>query len=122
MTRRRGSSAVDKEDHEKRVFLKFAKLSGLPIELASIENRKPREPDIRCAVGAEQVAFELAEICNPELAKDIGDQIKRGTKAKFLMLDDPSRSTFLSKLTKTYETDAPLSGSSTPAEPPFQTT
>jgi hypothetical protein len=43
MTRRRGSSDADKEDHEKRVFREFAKLSGLPIELVSIENRKPRD-------------------------------------------------------------------------------
>jgi hypothetical protein len=109
MARQSGSSGAAKAEREKRVFLAFAKHSSLPVDLATVESRNPPEPDIRCFVhGAGEVAFELAEICNPELAKDIGDQGKRGTKAKFHMLDDPSRSTFLSKLTKTYKTDAPI--------------
>src|SRR5271170_6472334 len=108
MARRRGSSDADKQNQERRVFLEFAKLSGLPVDPETIENRKPPEPDILCVVGGERIAFELAAICNPELAKDIGDQIKRGTKPKYQVLGDPSREAFLSKLKKAYETDAPI--------------
>jgi hypothetical protein len=51
----------------------------------------------------------LVEICNPELAKDIDDHATRGAAHKFLVFDDdPSQSSFLSKLAKTYETDVPI--------------
>jgi hypothetical protein len=54
-----------------------------------VQNRPPPEPDIRCVVAGEgPVAFELVELCNPELAKDLGDQTKRGTPAKLHMGPD----------------------------------
>ncbi len=84
-------------------------MSRLPIDQATVENRDSPEPDIRCVVQGEgPVAFELVEICNTELAKEIGDQIKRGTKSRFLMLDDPSRAAFLGKLRKICQTNAPI--------------
>jgi hypothetical protein len=106
---RRGNTdwAAEKAAREVRIFREFAELSGLPIDTETIESRPSPEPDIRCVVAGEgPVAFEMVEICNSELAKDIGDQLKRGTKPKFLMLDDPSPVTFLGKLGKSYQTNA----------------
>jgi hypothetical protein len=102
-------SAAQKAARELNIFREFIKMSGLPIDPATVENREPPEPDILCIIqGDGPVAFELVELCNPELAKDIGDQLKRGTQSKFLMLDDPSRVAFLSKLGKSYRTNAPF--------------
>ena len=100
---------AEKAAREIRVFREFVERSGLPIDPTTVQNRPPPEPDIRCVVAGEgPVAFELVELCNPELAKDIGDQIKRGTSAKFLMLDDPSPAALRRKLSNVYLTDAPI--------------
>ena len=100
---------VTKAERERRIFLEFVEASGLPINPATIENRPPPEPDIRCVVAEKgSVAFELVELCNAELAKDIGDQIKRGTDPTFLMLDDPGPIILRDKLQKRYCTDAPI--------------
>lgn len=54
------------------------------------------------------VAFELVELCNPKLAKDIADQRKRGAKPGFHWVDDPSEEAFRGKLEKSYRTDFPI--------------
>src|ERR1700733_3304580 len=108
---RRGNTdwAAEKAAREDRIFREFAELSGFPIDTETIESRPSPKPDIRCVVAGEgPVAFEMVEICNHQLAKDIGDQIKRGTAAKFLMLDDPGPAALRSKLRKSYQTDAPI--------------
>jgi hypothetical protein len=90
---------AEKAAQEIRVFREFVERSGLLIDPTTVQNRPPPEPDIRCvAAGEGPVAFELVELCNPELAKDIGDQIKRGTSAKFLMLDDPGPAAFATQI------------------------
>jgi hypothetical protein len=102
-------AAAEKAARENRIFLEFLKASGLPIDPVTVENRSPPEPDIRCVVHPEgPVAFELVELCNSELAKDIGDQVKRGTKAKFHMLDDPGPDILRSKLGKRYGAKVPI--------------
>ena len=103
------SATGEKAARELRVFLEFAEKSKLAIDPATIESRPPPEPDVRCSIhNVGAVAFELVELCNPELAKDIADQTKKGTPAKFLMLDDPSDAAFLSKLHKPYSTKLPI--------------
>jgi hypothetical protein len=102
-------SAIEKAARELRVFREFIALAGLPIDPTTVENREPPEPDIRCVIdGLGPTGFELVELCNSELAKDIGDQRKRGTPPKFLMLDDPSPAALRSKLRKVYQTDLPI--------------
>jgi hypothetical protein len=111
-------SAAAEKRREFRVFQEFIQASGLPIDPATVENRSPPEPDIRGIIRRNgPVAFEIVAIRNPELAKDIGDQRKRGTQAKFLMFNDPTKSGFLSKLGKACRTDAPV----TRGEPSFRT-
>jgi hypothetical protein len=109
MTRKRNSNAAEKAARELRVFHEFIRASELPIDPSTVENRPTPEPDIRCVVdGVGPTAFELVELCNSELAKDMGDQRKRGTPHKFLMLDDPSADRLRTKLSKVYVTDAPI--------------
>jgi hypothetical protein len=54
-------------EEEKSIFLDFASISGLPIDLNSIANREPPEPDITCEVSGEGiVGFELTELIDRE--------------------------------------------------------
>jgi hypothetical protein len=102
-------SSSAKASKEVRLFLEFLERSRLPVDPSTVESREPPEPDVRCVIQQDgPVAFELVEICNSELAKDIGDQLRRGTKPRFHMLDDLSRAAFLGKLRKNYHTDEPI--------------
>ena len=102
------NSAADKAAREVRVFSEFVAKSGLQIDPASVESRAPPEPDIRCALSGDgDVAFELVEFCNAELAKDVADQRKRGTKPQFHFVEDSSEDAFLRKIAKSYQTDVP---------------
>lgn len=48
---------------ERTVFLEFAPLSGLPIDIATVESREPPQPDIVCNIaGSGSVGFELTEL------------------------------------------------------------
>lgn len=52
------------------VFKKFASNFPLPIDLNSIEKRKPPEPDILCCLeDGTKIAFELVEIIDKDLAR-----------------------------------------------------
>jgi hypothetical protein len=60
----------DKGDVEVKIFLEFLERSKLPIDPASVQKRPLGEPDILCTHTQEgYVAFELAELCSPEIAK-----------------------------------------------------
>jgi hypothetical protein len=62
----------EKSEIEIMTFREFAKRHSLPIDLNSVEKRNPPEPDILCQnVDGSFVAFELAEICNNDLAKEL---------------------------------------------------
>ena len=74
---------------EIRVFHEFAHCSGLPI--ISIENRSPPEPDILCEVmGEGHVAFELKEICSPNIAKTIDHLQKHPSQDPVYVYGDSS--------------------------------
>lgn len=52
-----------KQEEERQVFRRFARVCPLDIRDTSIESRCPREPDILCEVlGERQVAFELTRL------------------------------------------------------------
>ena len=68
------STEQKKSEAELAAFTEFAQLSGLPIELNSVEKRLPPEPDLRCLVRGEGlVAFELVKLFDPNLARAIAD-------------------------------------------------
>ena len=98
------SSEYAKGEHEKAIFLRFLEASQLPIFRDSVEKRAPPEPDIHCRHESEgALAFELVELCDPNLAKSIAD-----ASESYLRTSDPSLKIVSKKLSRKYESDAPI--------------
>jgi hypothetical protein len=97
------SRADLKAARERAIFAGFAQAGRPDIDLATIESCEPPEPDIACATrDGERLAFELAELCPPEIAKTVGDDIKRGGGVSYVPTADPTRAILLTKLGKRY--------------------
>jgi len=105
---------VDREEAkaavERAAFAAFVKAARPDIDPGSIESRRPREPDITCVtLNGERLAFELVELCPPELAKAIGDELKTGGGVTDMIWTcDPSRAALLKKIGKTYTASGPV--------------
>lgn len=96
-----------KGTRETEIFSRFISASKLPIDLNTIEKREPPEPDILCTFLDEgPIAFELVEICDPNLAKLISTVTEGG--AYYMRTADPSASIIRKKLRRTYQTDHPI--------------
>ncbi|MBL0304435.1 MAG: hypothetical protein IPQ23_22540 [Cytophagaceae bacterium] len=64
------TSEESKAKAEREVFLEFVQMAGLPVVPGSVESRRPPEPDILCRyVHGEQVAFELVDLVDEDLAR-----------------------------------------------------
>ena len=62
--------ATQQELAELATFRRFAEVCPLAIDVESIENRLPPEPDIMCRLSSgEEIAFELVEIIDQEWAR-----------------------------------------------------
>ena len=86
------------------IFLRFLKVSQLPISLASVEKRSPPAPDILCTHQSEgQIAFELVEMCDSNIAKSIA-----AASDRYLRTSDPSPRIIFKKLRRKYKTNAPI--------------
>ena len=104
------SNDSKKSRRELVIFRDFAKRSSLPIIPDSIENRCPPEPDILCRLGADEwVAFELKEICSPDLRKGISDSIKsRGQYTPYIRgTSEYEEEKINDAFEKNYETEHP---------------
>jgi hypothetical protein len=98
------ASEYEKGEVEINVFRQFVELSGLPIDLASIQKRLPPEPDLLCFHKIDGwIAFELVEICDSNLAKFMA-QSNEG----YLRTSDPSHRVISKKLSRSYECSAPI--------------
>jgi len=99
-----------KASREMQVFLEFLQKSGLPIERDSVENWKPPEPDILCRHKEQGfIAFELVELCDPEIARTTAEVPRSAnTESVFMWTADPSSQIICNKLEKTYETQYPI--------------
>lgn len=85
----------------------FIVRSQTPIDSSSIGKRNPPEPDLLCKHAMEgQIAFELANLCDPEIAKVIAAGSKARTDA--FRTADPSARVVRKKLNKTYTTSHPV--------------
>jgi hypothetical protein len=94
---------AEKAARERGVFHDFIKKSGLPINPKSVESCCPPKPDILCFQEDEgNVAFELAEICDPDIARIIA----QGGGAT--LASDPSGYVIREKLKKHYQTEYPV--------------
>jgi hypothetical protein len=98
------ASELAKGKIEVAVFLRFLDASHSPLDRNSVEKRSPPEPDILCTHHSEgAVAFELVEMCDPQLARSLAT-----ASDGYLRTSDPSANIISKKLRKKYETDAPI--------------
>lgn len=63
---------------ELAVFREFSGVCPIEILADSIESRIPQEPDIRCVMTGQAVAFELVELVDPSAIETIS--LQRGTQ------------------------------------------
>lgn len=94
---------VQKARREREVFLQFAKVASLDLEIASVVSERPPVPDISCKIGGVTHYFELAEIIDEDFARKCGmhrndDEIFGG----WLSHDQPLLHVFSSKAGKGY--------------------
>jgi len=100
-------SEATKGLEEAEVLSRFIERSGLQIDPKSIQKRNPPEPDLVCEHAAEgSVAFELVNLCDPELAKVVAAGPNARTDA--FSTSDPSARIVKNKLAKTYNSAHPI--------------
>jgi hypothetical protein len=100
-------SEAAKGFEETEVMRRFVERSQLPIDPATIEKRVPPEPDLICNHAAEgPIAFELVNLCDPELAKVVAAGANARTDA--FSTSDPSARIVRSKLAKNYVSAQPI--------------
>ena len=98
-----------KKEKEISVFLEFIERSGLQIDQQSVENREPPEPDILCRDHrGHQIAFELAELCDPKIAQQFNLKEKDIPNVREFWTEDPSPKVLRQKLAKQYQTKHPI--------------
>ena len=100
----------DKARVEKGVFREFAKRAGLRLVPQSIRKGDPDqgEPDILCeAEGEGPLAFELMELCAPDLARAMTAAEKTG-RGVFTWVGHNLESEIPKKRDKIYRVDCPL--------------
>lgn len=103
------SNEHQKSQVELAVFEDFVRFSGLPFDLSTVEKRVPPEPDLLCQLGEEgKVAFELVELCDPNLAKAFSDPAPDDGGVQYIRTADPSFRIVRGKLRKSYETPHPV--------------
>lgn len=96
-----------KGNREMEIFVRFVDISKLPIDLATVEKREPPEPDILCTHRDEgRLAFELVEICDPNLAEFMATVSQGG--AYYMRTADPSAKIIRKKLRRKYQTACPI--------------
>ena len=103
------TSEADKSKIELRVFAEFVALARIPVPLESVEKRLPREPDLLCNHETEgKVAFELVELCDPNLARALSDPRPAEGGVEYIRTSDPSWTIVLKKLRTKYDTNYPV--------------
>ena len=102
------SKESKKAEQERKLFSLFAKENGWPHRLELIESRSPPEPDILYQTTTGEVAFELAEICDSDLAAWGARSIAQGGGSAVIWTNDPTDSIVRNKFNKRYESQFPI--------------
>jgi hypothetical protein len=107
---RTSAADAEKAAREKRAFEDFVHQSGLPIDLASIQNRTPPEPDIICFHRLEGwIAFELVAITDENLARRVNTRQRNREPVEYIRGQDPTPGIIEDKLcNEGYRTDHPI--------------
>ena len=101
------SQEEQKAQRERDCFTAFLKSFGHSVEAARFESRKPPEPDIVYYAKTETIAFELVEICDPNMAR-MGAALAKTGGVQSVWTSDPTLGVIEQKFSKTYQTDWPL--------------
>lgn len=99
-------SEVEKGQEEIDALRRFIERSSVSLDLLSIEKRLPPEPDLLCRGIEGLVAFEIANLCDGEIAKVLAAGARARTDA--FSTADPSGAIVRDKLGRTYKTDHPI--------------
>jgi len=103
-------NALSRDDQKKvmesKVFIGFAKVSGVVVAPFEHDNAEPPFPDIRVIVQDSTYYFELGEITDEGLARGVSDAIKTGNNTGGPFSEgDPLLRMFREKCLRTYSTD-----------------
>jgi len=99
-------SHSEKSDHERVVFLQFARSAQIPIDENSVEMRPPPEPDIRCICSGQVTYFELGRILEKNMQRLRIKAIKNAPKPVAVDAKDiglAERDVLQAKLLKKYQ-------------------
>ena len=98
-----------KAELEVSTFTKFFAVANIGVKADTIINGdvKKCEPDIRCEMKEGIVWFELTRAAAPEVARMIGDGLKKG-EAAGAWSNDRSEYTVRDKLDNTYKVSEPI--------------
>ena len=104
------SDDEEKAAREMQVFEDFIKRCGLPIDRQSVRKCDPPEPDMLCKVSGEYVHFELAEVCSPEIPREISHIDPKVGVSEFIRSGDPIPEIARKKIKKSenYRTAYPI--------------
>lgn len=93
-----------KAEIELAIFQEFISKAGIDIDSSSVSKPGAQsEPDIFCTLSSgEKVAYELVEICSPDIAATLS-KLRDGGAAG-LVTCDPTEKALRQKLHKTYRT------------------
>ena len=99
-------STVRKETGEMAAFLGFMPAAELNVDPGTPKNEKPPLPDISCKIGGSPYFFELGEITDEELAKEIGISLRNQSDGEegCLSEEEPLLRMILKKARSTYTT------------------
>jgi hypothetical protein len=99
-------SEAEKAQDEVLAVRRFIERSGLPLDASSIHKRIPPEPDLLCQGAEGLVAFDIANLCDGEVAKVLAAGARARTDA--FSTTDPSAAIVRDKLSRSYKTDHPI--------------
>lgn len=75
--REQSTLRTDQADGERAIFEVFVSATQLPVHPATVQSRRPAEPDILCEIeGSGPRAFELVEIIDSDFARLTSDQLR----------------------------------------------
>jgi len=102
----------EKEDFERRKFLRAAANAGIDVVPDSVENRRPPEPDILCTLkSGETVAFELVELVDSDEPRAVARTLKNPESPEAFSFDPTmaTRRSLRRKLKEnTYRSEHPM--------------
>lgn len=107
MERKPNARESDKASRERQIFGQFAEVANatcnLQVDLTSIESNRPPEPDIKCKLRGTLHFFEMVEITDEALARNVSISMREmKITGGFFSQDLPLTKAFESKAQRSY--------------------